>query len=97
MGSELNAAVPFYRGQPSVEDVAKIKAPVSAQYGGLDDRIITSGWPAFDKELTTAKVRMRALCTRVPITASTTTPRRVTTKRPPSRPGIVRSLGSINT
>jgi len=55
MGSELNAAVPFYGGQPSAEDVAKIKAPVSAQYGGLDERI-TSGWPAFDKSLTAAKV-----------------------------------------
>jgi carboxymethylenebutenolidase len=55
MGSELNAAVPFYGGQPSAEDVAKIKAPISAQYGALDERI-TSGWPAFDKELTAAKV-----------------------------------------
>jgi carboxymethylenebutenolidase len=55
MGSDLDAAVPFYGGQPSADDVAKIKAPVSAQYGGLDERI-TSGWPAFDKALTAAKV-----------------------------------------
>lgn len=55
MGSDLDAAVPFYGGQPSADDVAKIKAPISAQYGGLDERI-TSGWPAFDKELTAAKV-----------------------------------------
>jgi carboxymethylenebutenolidase len=55
MGGDLDAAVPFYGGQPSADDVAKIKAPVSAQYGGLDERI-TSGWPAFDKALTAAKV-----------------------------------------
>jgi carboxymethylenebutenolidase len=55
LGSDLDAAVPFYGGQPTAEDAAKIKAPISAQYGGLDDRI-TSGWPAFDKELTAAKV-----------------------------------------
>jgi carboxymethylenebutenolidase len=55
LGSQLDAAVPFYGGQPSAEDTAKIKAPINAQYGELDMRI-TSGWPAFDKELTAAKV-----------------------------------------
>jgi len=55
LGSGLAAAAPFYGGQPSAEDTAKIKAPISAQYGELDTRI-TSGWPAFDKELTEAKV-----------------------------------------
>jgi carboxymethylenebutenolidase len=55
MGTNLSAAVPFYGGQPSAEDTAKIKAPLQAHYGSLDTRI-TSGWPAFDKELTEAKV-----------------------------------------
>jgi len=55
MGTELSAAVPFYGGQPSAADTAKIKAPLQAHYGELDQRI-TSGWPAFDKELTDAKV-----------------------------------------
>jgi carboxymethylenebutenolidase len=55
LGSNLDAAVPFYGGQPSAEDTAKIKAPINAQYGELDTRI-TSGWPAFDKELTEGKV-----------------------------------------
>jgi carboxymethylenebutenolidase len=55
LGGELAAAVPFYGGQPSAEDTAKIKAPLNAQYGELDTRI-TSGWPAFDAELTKAKV-----------------------------------------
>jgi carboxymethylenebutenolidase len=55
LGSEVSAAVPYYGGQPGVEDVAKIKAPLLAQYGELDTRI-TSGWPAFDAALTAAKV-----------------------------------------
>ena len=52
---DLGAAVPFYGTQPSAADTAKIKAPLLAHYGELDTRI-TSGWPAFDKELTAAHV-----------------------------------------
>ena len=55
MGSDLNAAVPFYGVQPDAADAAKIKAPINAQYGELDTRI-TSGWPAFDAALTEAGV-----------------------------------------
>jgi carboxymethylenebutenolidase len=55
MGPDLDAAVPFYGSQPSAVDVARIKTPVLAQYGELDTRI-TSGWPAFDTELTAAHV-----------------------------------------
>jgi carboxymethylenebutenolidase len=55
LGSEVSAAVPYYGGQPGAEDVAKIKAPLLANYGELDTRI-TSGWPAFDAALTAAKV-----------------------------------------
>ena len=55
LGSEVSAAVPFYGGQPGAEDVAKIKAPLLANYGELDTRI-TSGWPAFDAALAAAKV-----------------------------------------
>jgi carboxymethylenebutenolidase len=55
LGSELSAAVPFYGGQPTAADAAKIKAPLNAQYGALDNRI-TSGWKAFDAELTAAGV-----------------------------------------
>ena len=55
MGSDLNAAVPFYGVQPTGDDVKKIKAPINAQYGSLDGRI-TGGWPAFDKALTEAGV-----------------------------------------
>jgi carboxymethylenebutenolidase len=55
MGSDLDAAVPFYGTQPSVADAAKIKAPVNAQYAELDTRI-TGGWQAFDTALTEAHV-----------------------------------------
>ena len=55
MGAHLDAAVPFYGVQPSAADVARIKAPINAQYAELDTRI-TSGWPAFDAALTAAHV-----------------------------------------
>ena len=55
MGADLAAAVPFYGLQPAAPDVAKIRAPINAQYGELDQRI-TSGWPAFDAALTAAGV-----------------------------------------
>ena len=55
MGSDLDAAVPFYGTQPTADDAAKIKAPMLANYGELDTRI-TSGWPGFDAALTAAHV-----------------------------------------
>jgi carboxymethylenebutenolidase len=55
MGPDLAAGVPFYGTQPSAADAARIKAPINAQYGELDQRI-TSGWPAFDAALTEAQV-----------------------------------------
>ncbi len=41
--------------QPAAADVAKIRAPINAQYGELDTRI-TGGWAAFDAALTAAQV-----------------------------------------
>jgi carboxymethylenebutenolidase len=55
LGPDLAAAVPFYGVQPAAADAAKIRAPLNAQYAELDTRI-TSGWPAFDAELTAAGV-----------------------------------------
>jgi carboxymethylenebutenolidase len=55
LGADLAAGVPFYGAQPSPEDAARIKAPINAQYGGLDARI-TDGWPAYDAALTKAGV-----------------------------------------
>ena len=47
---DLAAAVPFYGGQPTASDVAKIKAPLLINYAGLDERI-NAGWPAFEAAL----------------------------------------------
>jgi carboxymethylenebutenolidase len=47
---DLAAAVPFYGGQPSAEDTAKIKAPLLLHYASLDARI-TGGWPAWEEAL----------------------------------------------
>jgi carboxymethylenebutenolidase len=55
LGPDLAAAVPFYGAQPTADDVAKIKAPVNAQYAELDTRL-TSGWPAYDAALTKAGI-----------------------------------------
>ncbi len=55
MGADLSAGVPYYGGNPSAEDAAKIKAPINAQLGELDARI-TGGWAAYDAALTTAGV-----------------------------------------
>jgi len=50
MGSDLNAAVPFYGGQPPAADAAKIKAPMLLHYASQDTRI-TGNWPAFEEAL----------------------------------------------
>jgi carboxymethylenebutenolidase len=46
----LLAAVPFYGGQPSSEDVPKIKAPLLLHYAALDTRV-NEGWPAYEAAL----------------------------------------------
>jgi len=47
---DLKAAVPFYGGQPSDEDAAKVKAPLLLQFAGLDKRV-NAGWPDYEKVL----------------------------------------------
>ncbi|HCM76941.1 MAG TPA: dienelactone hydrolase [Cytophagales bacterium] len=47
---QLKAAVPFYGGQPAVEDVPKIKAPLLIHYAALDTRV-NEGWPAYEAAL----------------------------------------------
>ena len=47
---ELAAAVPFYGGQPAIEDVPKIKAPLLLHYAALDTRV-NEGWPAYEAAL----------------------------------------------
>ena len=46
----LSASVPFYGGQPPLESVTDIQAPLLLQYAGLDTRV-NEGWPAYEKAL----------------------------------------------
>ena len=52
---ELDAAVPYYGGQPKAEDAAKIKAPLLLHYAGNDERI-NKGIPEFEAALKEAKI-----------------------------------------
>jgi carboxymethylenebutenolidase len=56
---DLAAAVPFYGGQPRVEDVPKIKAPLLIHYAENDERI-NAGWPAYEAALKANNVRYTA-------------------------------------
>jgi carboxymethylenebutenolidase len=47
---ELMAAVPFYGGQPDVEDVPAIKSPLLLHFAELDTRV-NAGWPAYEEAL----------------------------------------------
>ena len=51
---DLAASVPFYGGQPAIEDVGKIKAPLLLHYAELDTRV-NEGWPAYEAALKAAK------------------------------------------
>lgn len=45
---DLSASVPFYGGQPPLESVPEINAPLLLQYAGLDTRV-NEGWPAYEE------------------------------------------------
>lgn len=47
---DLKAAVPFYGGQPSAEEVPQINAPLLLHFGELDERV-NAGWPAYEEAL----------------------------------------------
>lgn len=47
---DLGAAVPFYGGQPPVEMVDNIQAPLLIHYAGLDTRV-NEGWPEYEAAL----------------------------------------------
>ena len=47
---DLAAAVPFYGGQPAIEDVPKIDAPLLIHYASNDERV-NAGWPAYEAAL----------------------------------------------
>jgi carboxymethylenebutenolidase len=56
---DLDAAVPYYGGQPSAADVPKINAPLLIHYAGMDERI-NAGWPAYEAALKAAGKRYTA-------------------------------------
>jgi carboxymethylenebutenolidase len=55
LGADLAAAVPYYGGVPSDEEIAKIKGAILVHHGALDTRL-ASTWPAYDKALTAINV-----------------------------------------
>lgn len=55
----LAASVPFYGGQPPLEDVPKIKAPLLIHYAALDTRV-NEGWPAYEAALKANNKEYRA-------------------------------------
>jgi carboxymethylenebutenolidase len=59
LGADLAAGVPFYGGQPSAENTAKIKAAMLIHYAGNDERI-NAGWPAFETALKANHVNYQA-------------------------------------
>ncbi len=59
MGSELDAAVPFYGGPPPPTDASKIKAPLLLHFASLDTRI-NNAWPASEQALKAAGVKYTA-------------------------------------
>ena len=48
--TNLKAAAPFYGGQLSAEETAKINAPLQLHYAELDKRV-NAGWPDYEKSL----------------------------------------------
>ena len=55
----VKAAVPYYGGQPAVENVAKIKGALLLHYAELDTRV-NAGWPAYETALKNAGVEYEA-------------------------------------
>ena len=56
LGTDLAAGAPFYGGQPTAEEAARIKAPLLIHYGSLDQRI-NAGWPAYETALKAANAK----------------------------------------
>jgi carboxymethylenebutenolidase len=55
----VKAAVPYYGGQPTAENAAKIKGALLLHYAELDTRV-NEGWPAYEAALKAAKVEYTA-------------------------------------
>ena len=81
---DLNAGVPFYGNTPAPAEAAKVKAPLLVQRAEVDERI-NAAWPAYEAALRPRACASRPISIPAHSTASTTTPRRATTRRPPTR------------
>jgi carboxymethylenebutenolidase len=55
----VDAGVPYYGGQPTAEEAARIKAPLLLQFAELDTRV-NAGWPAYEQALEAAGVSYEA-------------------------------------
>ncbi|MBL8183212.1 MAG: dienelactone hydrolase family protein, partial [Blastocatellia bacterium] len=55
----VDAGVPYYGGQPSAEEAARIRAPLLLQFAELDTRV-NAGWPAYEQQLKAAGVAYTA-------------------------------------
>jgi len=55
LGADISAAVPYYGGPPTPEEIQKIKAAILAHHGELDTRL-ASTWPAYNAALTAVGV-----------------------------------------
>jgi carboxymethylenebutenolidase len=55
----VKAAAPYYGGQPTAENAAKIKGALLLHYAELDTRV-NAGWPAYEEALKAAKVEYTA-------------------------------------
>ena len=53
---DLGAGVPFYGSAPTLEDVAKVKAPLLIQSAETDERI-NAAWPGYETALKAANVK----------------------------------------
>ena len=56
LGADLAAGAPYYGGQPSAEETARIQAPLLIHYGSLDQRI-NAGWPDYESALSSNNVQ----------------------------------------
>ena len=77
---DLAAAVPFYGGQPTAEDVPKIKAPLLLHYAELDTRV-NEGWPAYEAHSKKTRRNIPLTCMKRRITDSITTQHHGTIKQ----------------
>ncbi len=93
MGADLSAAVPFYGVQPAAADAARRSTPSTANSTSASPR---AGRPSTPRSPRRAS-RTRAISTRAPTTAFTTTRPPATTRRRLRKPGDGRSLGSTDT